>query len=352
MLGWAVVALLAAGTAQEDLSSAVDEIVRKRLEPDGPGAAVLVVRDGKVVHRKGYGLANLEHRVPVAPETVFDLASVSKQFTATAVMILADRGLLGFEDDARKVLPELPEYDPERPIRVRDLLHHTSGLKDYLNLLPSVKGDPDRMKNEDVLKLLAGEKLAFRTGSKWSYSNSNYCLLALTVERLTKKTFAAVLQEGIFGPLGMKNAHVLDDVRKVIPHRAYGYGRSGKDWAYRHSDLVMTGDGAVLLSIDDYALWDAALREGKLVKPETLKRAFAPGALDDGKEHSYGFGWGLGAIGGRAIREHSGGWVGFSTYALRTADDRLTVAVFSNQNSAFNPQGVARAVAKLFLDAK
>lgn len=317
----------------------VDGAVGKVVKPDGPGCAVLVMKEGKVVHKKGYGLANLEHRVPITSETVFDLASVSKQFTAMTVMILHDRGDLSIDDDIRKHLTEFPEHDPKRPIRIRDLLNQVSGIKDYLNLLGKHKGDVNRLKNEGVLKLLLDEKLAFPTGTKWAYSNSNYCLLALIVERKTGKSFREVITKEIFEPLGMKRARVFDDATQVIPNRAYGYGKRRGEWTYQHSDLIMTGDGAVMLSLEDFALWDPA----KLVKKETLELAWTAGKLDDGKEHRYGFGWAV----GKGIVEHAGGWVGFRTYIVRYRETGLTVVVLANSNE-LDAAKLGREVAELY----
>lgn len=342
-----MISLVLALLVRQDLSAQIDEAVAKSVKPDGPGMAVLVMQHGKVLHKKGYGLANLEHRVAVTTETVFDLASVSKQFTATAVMILADRGKLAFEDDVRKVLPELPEHDKARPIRIEDLLHHTSGLPDYLGLLDKMKGDPDRLKNGDVLKLVAAEKLQFPTGTKWAYSNSNYCLLALVVERLEKKTFGAFAREAIFEPLGMKGTVVFEDVSLVIPNRASGYERRRAGPRAAHSDLTNTGDGAVFTSADDWVKWELELRKPTLVKPETLGRAWTAGKLDGGKEHHYGFGWMVVRRDGKLVVDHAGGWVGFLTYCVRHVDDGLTVAVFSNSAPGPDPSAVARAIVKL-----
>ncbi len=347
-----MIALLLTLLLQDDPVKLTDDLAAKSVKPDGPGAAVLVMKDGKVLHKKGYGLANLEHKAPVTADSVFDLASLSKQFTAMAVMLLADRGTLAFEDDARKLLPELPEHDKARPIRIVDLLHQVSGLPDYLNLLDQWKGDPDRMKNDDVLKLVAAQKLAFPTGTKWAYSNSNYCLLALVVERASKKTFAQFLRAEIFEPLGMKSSLVLDDATIVIPNRAYGYGREKGRWAHHHSDLVMTGDGAVQTSIEDWTRWEGELREPKLVKPETLQRAFAPGALDGGKAHSYGFGWSVGTVNERRVIEHSGGWVGYTCHVARYPDDGLAVVVLTNCDRGLDPTRMARQIAKAWLAKK
>jgi len=339
--------LLCALLLQQDLAAQVDEIVGKSVKPDGPGAAVLVMRGGDVLLKKGYGLASLEHRVPVTTATNFDMASVSKQFTATAVMILADRAKLKFEDDVRTVLPELPEFSRERPVRIEDLLHHTSGLPDYLNLLGKLPGDPDRLKNDDVLKLVAAEKLLFATGTKWAYSNTNYVLLALIVERLEKKSFGAFARESIFEPLGMKNTVVFEDVSLVIPNRASGYQRTSKGAKAAHSDLTNTGDGAVFTSVDDWVRWELELRKPTIVKAQTLARAWTSGKLDSGKEHGYGFGWAVGKRDGKLVVEHSGGWVGFLTFVTRAVDDGVTVAVFVNSTPGPDPASIARRIAKL-----
>lgn len=317
----------------QDLSTAIDAIVEKHVEKGGPGAAVMVIKDGKVVHQKGYGMANVEHGVAITPKTVFELASVSKQFTAMGIMILHDRGTIGIDDDVRKILPELKEHDAKRPIRIRDLLCHTSGLVDYLGLLEEFKGDPNKLKNEDVLKMLVDTKLEFATGTKWMYSNSNYCLLALIIERATKKTFRAFLTEEVFKPLGMESTTVFDDARALIKNRAYGYSKSRKGLSYAHTDYVMTGDGCVMTSLEDFVKWDAGLREGKLVKAETLKQAFTSGTLDDGKEHGYGFGWGVDTHLKRRRLAHAGGWAGASTYIGRYVDDGVTIVVLSNLES-------------------
>jgi CubicO group peptidase (beta-lactamase class C family) len=329
----------------------IDEIVGKVVAPNGPGAGVMVIRDGTVAFQKGYGLANVEHRAPITPRSVFELASVSKQFTAYAIMILSDRGALAFDDDARKVLPELPEYDPKRPIRVADLLYHTSGIIDYIGLLDQAGRDKYTMRNEDVLKLLVGRKLEFPTGTKWRYSNSNYCLLALIVERLTKKSFGAFMREEIFEPLGMKDSLIFEDAHRVIPNRAYGYARTKRAVTFAHHYLVMTGDGGVMTTLEDFAKWDAELRSPTRVKPETLRRAFVPGALDDGKTHGYGFGWSIGAHLKRPLVSHAGGWAGASTWVGRYPDDALTVVIFSN-DERLGAEALGRKIARACLGGK
>ncbi|HKS16496.1 MAG TPA: serine hydrolase domain-containing protein, partial [Planctomycetota bacterium] len=177
--------ILSALLVQE--SADLDAVVRKHVDEAGPGLAVLAIKDGKVLHKKGYGLADLKAKTPVTAETLFDLASCSKQFTAIAILQLQEKGKLKGDADVRTWLKEMRVHDKDRQIRVQDLVYHASGLTDYLGLAGEIS-DPASLDNEGVLKLIADRGLEFRTGRKWAYSNSNYCLLALLVERITKKS--------------------------------------------------------------------------------------------------------------------------------------------------------------------
>ena len=340
--------LLAVLSVPQDASARIDEILKRRVPEGEPGAAVLVVKHGKVLHQKGYGLANLEHEVPITKKTVFRLASVSKQFTAMGILILMERGKLSVDDDARKTLPELKEHDPDRPIRIRDLLRHTSGLTDYLNLRRDWKKEPARMTNEDVLRVLKKHKLKFPTGTKWEYSNSNYALLALIISRVSGKSFGAFLKDEIFTPLGMKDSGVFERPDQIFKNRAYGYRRTHLGWRTSHSDLPVVGDGAVMTTIEDWVRWEEALRSERLVKEETLNAAFTAGRLDDGTAHRYGYGWGVGDFGGRRTVQHSGGWFGASTYVVRFLDAGLTVVVLSNADK-FPSARIGQRIARFYL---
>ncbi|HEV3146612.1 MAG TPA: serine hydrolase domain-containing protein [Gemmataceae bacterium] len=335
-------------------SRRVDELVRKYLRDDGPGMAVLVVQDGHVVHKKGYGLADLRKHVPITPETTFELASVSKQFTAMAIMILHDRGKLSFDDDVRKYLPVIPEYNPKRPIRLTDLLHHTSGLRDYMELKDIPSHDPDFPTNAEVMRELVKHKLKFPTGSKYEYSNSNYVLLAQVIAHVSHKSYGTFLHEAIFGPLGMKDTVAYEDRKVKRIHPAVGYELKPKLATFKEneppaevraktapanfrvadSECIVVGDGSIWTNLNDMVQWDAALREGKSVKPETLKRAWTNLQLDNGKkpEEDYGFGWGLvfNRQGKLIEVTHDGAWIGFSTSIRRYLDDRLTIVVLCN----------------------
>jgi CubicO group peptidase (beta-lactamase class C family) len=334
--------------AAAPLSARIDRAVARLVRPDGPGLAVLVLKRGEVLHQKGYGLANVEHQVPIDARTTFDLASVSKQFTAYAMLILEAQGKLALSDDARKLLPELPVFDEKRPIRLEDLLHHVSGLPDYLFLKPRYPKRDEEMTNADVAELVAQEKLSFPTGAKWEYSNTNYVLAALAIERASGRPFARFLREEIFEPLGMSGTVVFDRATQVIPRRAYGYSRRGRELEWVHSDLPVTGDGSVWTCLEDLVKWDAELREPKLVSEESLDRAFTSGRLDDGAETGYGLGWGVGRDGAEPLAEHSGGWAGFLSHHARWLDSGLTVVVLTNNaDGTVAPRQLAQRIGRL-----
>ena len=351
LLGLALLFLVPPLEAREDVSlearlAKVDELLRQKFPTDAPGAAVLIVADGKIVLHKGYGLADVERKLPISPQTQFDLASVSKQFTALAVLILHERGQLSLDDDVRKYLPELPEYDAKRPIRIRDLVCHTSGIKDYLFVWKGTDAEFARLHNEDMLPLLARQKLVFPTGSKWAYSNSNYLLLPIIVQRVTAKPFRQFLQEEIFTPLAMTNTVLFDCMHCQVPHRAKGYSKTKDGWKHVAKDSPIMGDGNIFTCTEDLAKWDAAWRDGKLLKPETRKLAWTPGKLNDGKDHNYACGWMVSRKDGKLVVGHGGGWTGTRTEITRWVDDRITLVLLCNDEGRA-PQALRQQIAKL-----
>jgi CubicO group peptidase (beta-lactamase class C family) len=332
--------------ALTSLVADADALLQNRLPADAPGAAVLVVTDGVVRLQKGYGLADVQNKKPITAQTNFDLASVAKQFTAMAIMILADRGKLKFDDDVRKHLPELPIFDSTRPVRVQHLLHHTSGIPDYLDIWKGSGDEFRRLTNADVLRLLAKQKLKFATGSKHQYSNSNYVLLALIVQRVSGQSCHRFMNDAILKPLGMKNSVWFDDLRIAVPNRAIGYERKDGNYLPTRNDCPVNGDGGLFSNLEDLARWDAALAQGKLVKKETLQLAFTPGKLTEG-ECDYGFGWRVQTRDGKRVVDHNGSWNGTRTYLGRWIDERITIVVLSN-NETVNAQRLANEVAAVF----
>lgn len=314
---------------------------------DVPGAALLVSRDGEPVVRKGYGLADLGQRTPVTPGTRFRLASVSKQFTAAAILLLVQDGTLSLDHLLRRWLPSLPPATDG--IALHHLLTHSSGLVDYEDLLP-----PDldgQVRDADVLRLLEGvDRLDFAPGSAYRYSNSGYVLLGLVVARASGRDFPAFLHERIFQPLGM-GAMARVDGGPPVPHRAYGHSEVGGAWTRTDQGPTSAtlGDGGIYASIDDLARWDAALGDDRLLRDDLRALAFTahtPTAEPD--VDAYGYGWRLHASTHGPLQWHSGESIGFRNVILRWPERRLTVVVLSNRNDP-EPYRLARRVAEEFL---
>jgi CubicO group peptidase (beta-lactamase class C family) len=294
---------------------------------DVPGASVLVLRDGEPVVRAGYGLADMEARTPATATTNYRLASVTKQFTAASILLLAEDGRLKLDDHARKWLPSLPKA--AEPVTIRHLLTHTSGLIDYEDVIPETF--KPQLHDADVLRLLESQdRTYFKPGSSYRYSNSGYALLALIVERASGRTFATFLRERIFQPLGMTNTVAYEEGISTVSTRAFGYTQEQGGWSRtdQSQTSAVLGDGGIYSSIDDLAKWDAALYDGRLLRPTSLQAAFTPATGTDDPEVEYGFGW---RITGETLW-HSGETVGFRNVIVRYPKRHLTVVVLTNRN--------------------
>jgi CubicO group peptidase (beta-lactamase class C family) len=333
-------------SAQSDAVNAYVEkqVAQRRI----PGLSLAVVRGGEVLFAKGYGMANVELSVLATSETVYELASVSKQFTATAVMMLVEDGKLKLDDPVTDRLALLPKA--WRGVTVRNLLNHTSGIKDYLHTKDiSFRKD---YTNTELIGMVANLSLDFPPGEKWSYSNTNYVLLGMLIEKASGQSLADFLARRIFEPLGMRSSRV-NDTLAVIPNRATGYERRGEVLRIRDfvsPTLAATGDGEVVSTVLDLAKWDAALDKEILLKRSVLRRMWTPATLKDGKATHYGFGWGIGERNGHPVISHSGGFPGFSANISRYPEDRLTVIVLANTASA-GPDQIARGVASQYVPA-
>jgi CubicO group peptidase (beta-lactamase class C family) len=307
-----------------------------------PGASLLVLRNGKPVVRRSYGLADLEQHTPASPATNYRLASVTKQFTAAAVLLLAEAGGLQLDDPVRKWLPELPEA--AQPVTIRHLLSHTGGLVDYEDF---VADDAPQVHDADVLRMLAGQNRAyFKPGSSYRYSNSGYALLALIVEKASGQSFAAFLRERVFVPLGMQATFAFEDGISTVPSRAYGYSASDDAWTRtdQSATSAVLGDGGIYSSIDDLAKWDAALYDDRLLRRESRELAFTPATHTDNPSVDYAMGW---RITGETLW-HSGETRGFRNVIIRYPQRKLTVIMLTNRNDP-EPYSTAISIAKLFL---
>ena len=306
-----------------------------------PGAAVLVVQDGAPLVRRGYGLADLEQGAPVTPATNFRLASVTKQFTAAAILLLAEDGRLSLDDPAPKWLPALPAA--VEAVTIRQLLTHTSGLVDYEEIIPASM--TAQLHDADVLALLqTRDRTYFPPGSAYRYSNSGYALLALIVERASGRSFADFFQERIFRPLGMTGTVALEEGVSTVGHRAFGYSNVNGSWERtdQSQTSAVLGDGGVYSSIDDLAKWDAALYDDRLLAAESRRLAFTAATPTDDPAVEYGFGW---RITGETLW-HSGETMGFRNVIVRFPERRLTVVILTNRNEV-EPYRTALAIADI-----
>lgn len=338
----------------------IDNIFAPLKSSDAPGAAVLVVYQGKPVFRRGYGVSDLRTMHPITPQTDFRLASFTKQFTATCIMLLVHDGKLRYDDHLTDIFPEFPDYG--KAITIRNLLNHTSGLPDYEDILMKQYPDTPEEKipqilDAGVLKLLEQQTAGkFPPGSKWEYSNSGYAILAMIVEKVSGKPFGQFLHDRIFVPLKMSHTLAYEKGKNEVPHRAYGHTREKDGW--RETDQSPTsavlGDGGIYTSIDDLVKWDRALREHTLLSASEMQPALAPvqptggpAKFDNGTPVSYGFGWFLDPYKGHKRMSHDGSTIGFRTTIQHFPDDNLTVIVLANRQDV-NPAGLALKVADLY----
>ena len=312
-----------------------------------PGASVIVIRDGRVILRRAYGMADLDRHAAARPETDYRLASVSKQFTAMAVMLLVRDGKVRYDQSVREILPELPAG--AQSVTVRHLFNHTSGLPDYEDLIPD--SQTTQVSDRDVLALLAHkDTLYFSPGSEYRYSNSGYVLLGLIVERISSLSFADFLRARIFAPLGMKASVAHVDGVDTVPNRAYGYSPDGA--GFKATDQSVTsatlGDGGIYTNVDDLVHWDQALYGETLVDAATLRLATTPPALPKGAETQYGFGWFVDTYRNERRWRHTGETSGFRNAIQRFPGRRFTVIVLTNRNGG-EPAAIAERIADALL---
>lgn len=326
----------------------VDRIVRAEMvRQQVPGVAVAVIRGGTVVSAAGYGLANVEHDVPVTTATIFQSGSVGKQFTAAAVMSEVEAGRLSLDDSIRKHFPDAPAS--WQAITVRHLLTHTSGIPNYTD----GRVDYRRDYTEDELRHFAYElPLEFAPGDWWNYSNTGYVLLGALVRKTSGQFYGDVLRERVFAPLGMKTARVISE-RDIVLNRAAGYDLVGgelKNQEWVSPSLNTTADGALYLSLDDYIAWDRGLRGRALFSDASWDAMFEPVRMNSGRRQPYALGWSVERIAGQNVQQHGGSWQGFRTHIARYLGDDLTIVVLANLAQA-QPGAIADAIATHYIPA-
>jgi CubicO group peptidase (beta-lactamase class C family) len=315
--------------SREDRAAAdrIDRVIKQQmLAYKTPGVSLAVLRHGKIILLKSYGLANVEHQVPVKPATVFQSGSMGKQFTAAAVMILVQENKLSLDDKISKYFPDVPAS--WKDITVWNLLTHTSGLGDY-----PAEIDLRRDYTEDeYFALFKKAPLDFAPGSSWNYSNVGYVMLGMLIRKLTGNYYGDFLKERIFKPLGMTTARIISEA-DIVPNRAAGYRLvhgelKNQEWVSPSTNS--TADGSLYVSILDLAKWDAALYTDRPLTQSSRDKIWTPARLNDGRTKDYGFGWHLGQYHGRRLAFHGGAWQGFKTFIIRFLDTELTIIFLAN----------------------
>lgn len=347
-----------------DREHRVDSIMAKHIAPSAPGAGVLVVQDGRILLEKGYGLAVVEQRRPISSATRFLLASVSKQFTAMGIMILAERGKLAYDDPLRKFFPQFPGYADS--ITLRHLLNHVAGFPEYEELFMSsgkVGRDWPRSSStppsqyeptaRDALELLArSARPRFRPGERYEYSNSGYVLLGQIIEKASGQRYARFLNDNVFRPLGMSHTVVYDETKPSIPDRASSYQvKNGYEQIDYTPFNAIYGEDNVVTTLNDLYKWDQALYTERLVHDSTMRLAFTPGTINDGSGTSYGFGWQIRPVLDIPAVFHTGSWMGFRTVILRFPEKHTTVVVLANRaDLAIAP--IPQEIARIYLEGR
>ena len=331
----------------QSLSGKLDALFKPQYKAEDPGATVIVVKDGKTVFRKAYGAADVAARTPLTPGTVLRLGSITKQFTAVAILMLAEEGKLALNDPITRFFPDYPTQG--KVITVEHLLTHTSGIVSYTSKPDYVSTMAQDFTVARMIDGFRNDPLEFEPGTTFSYNNSGYFLLGAIIEKVSGMTYAGFLERRIFTPLGMKDT-AYEGVERSNAPRAAGYSAQEKGFAPAQP-LSMSqpyAAGALVSTVDDLATWDAAIASGKLLTPASWKLAFPPYKLSPEKSTGYGYGWSVGTLQGTPMVDHGGGINGFRTHALRLPEQKIFVAVLTNADSGnADPEVLAKRAAAL-----
>jgi len=336
-------------TTHKTLAARVDQLFVEWNRPDSPGAALAITRDGEVIYKHGYGMANLEYDIPITPTTIFDIASVSKQFAAFAIVTLSHQRKLSIDDDIRIHLPDLPDFG--NTITIRHLLHHTSGLRDWVQSL-SIAGDlmDDVISFKHILKMVRHQKaLNFEPGAEYLYSNTGYNLLAEIVETVTGDSFREWTDTHIFMPLGMTHSHFHDDYEMILKNRAYSYQvvENGR-FKQAVNNTTALGSSSLHSTVEDLAKWILNLETARIGGHTVIDQMHQHGVLNNGEQINYAFGLNISEYRGLETVGHSGSWRGFRSHLIHFPDQKFGVVILCNLDT-FNPLSLAEKIADIYL---
>lgn len=335
----------------DSIQKNIDSIFKAYDTKTGPGVAVLVVKNEQVIFVKGYGMANLEYDAPITPTSIFDIASVSKQFTGYAISTLIQQGKISGDDDIHKYLPDVPQFG--KTITIHNLVHHTSGIRDWPQALNFAgwRWDEDFL-FDDIMRMVKHQKdLDFEPGSKFSYSNTGYNLLAVIVEKVTGRTFPQWIKENVFVPLNMNSSRVMDNHQKVIKHLATSYYGNGDGAGKINDALIAYGSSSIYTTVEDLGKWVIHFQQALAANDPVFERMIQEDVLTTKEKNNYGYGLMMSNNNGTRLIEHDGGWAGYNTIISNYPDEKLSVILLSNA-AGFNPDANAISVAKVFLKNK
>jgi CubicO group peptidase (beta-lactamase class C family) len=343
--------LATTGAARLGDNAKVDQLFAPWNQAGSPGAAVVIIQDGAVVYEKGYGYASLEHRIPITPQTRFDVASVAKQFTGLSVAMLVEQGKLSPEDDIRKYLPDVPDFG--KPITIANLLHHTSGLRDWPETLSLSGSDMEGPISLDMILAMVRRQreLDFAPGEEHLYSNTGYNLLAAAVAKVTGQSFRIWTDATLFQPLGMEHTHVCDNSAEIVGDCAESYGRGLEEGKLHRviSQLSAQGSSSLFISAEDMGKWLLNFETAKVGGKAAIEMMHQPGKLNSGANVDYGFGLALDDYHGSPMLHHGGSWAGYRSFVMLIPERRFAVAVLAN-TAMMNTSEQARNIADLYLD--
>ncbi len=324
-----------------------DKLLSENYSVSKPGATALVYKDGKTLYRKAIGMANIELQVPMKPENVFEIGSITKQFTAVSILMLVEQDKLKLDDEITKFIPDYPTHG--KRITVQHLLNHTSGIKSYTSIPSFMDVARKDMKPLELVDFFKNEPMDFDPGEKWLYNNSGYVLLGYIIEKVSGQSYPNFIEEHIFKKLGMKNSYYGSE-SQIIPDRASGY--SPKDGGFQNADyLSMTlpyAAGSIMSNIDDMLLWNKAVHDNKLITKESKELAFTNSSLNNGDLTNYGYGWMMNEISGVPSIEHGGGIFGYVTAGIYVPSENVYVIILTNQDGV-SPENAAIKMAALAL---
>lgn len=313
----------------DPLTKEFDKLLSEQYKSNKTGATALISRNGQIIYKKAFGLANLEYNIPMQVDNVFRIGSITKQMTAVAILQLMEQGKVSLQDDITKFFPDYPTHGYK--ITVEQLLTHTSGIKSYTEMEDFDKKMSIEMKPLELIQYFKNQPMDFAPGTKWSYNNSAYFILGYIIEKISGKTYPQYIEEQFFKPLGMSNSLYGSDT-KIILNRAGGYDEDSTgiiNAPYLSMSLPYAA-GSVQSTVEDLFKWHQAVHSYKLIKKETLEKAFTKFKLQDGKETNYGYGWFLETLQENPTIEHTGGINGFLTQSIYLPKQDVFVAVFSN----------------------